>query len=426
MRFGRSRGSLADMSDLSPSLLRNLANLRWLAIASQTLTIAIAPRLLGYGLATSPLWAGVATLAVFNLWAMRRARDAARITAAEAVLHLAVDIVVLAWLIGGSGGAMNPFAPLFLLPIVLSAVALPVRWVVATALLAGAGYAASALLGTPLPHAHGDGADVFNLHLIGMAVMFVLSAAVLTFFLTRLARALRTSERALSVLREQFARSEGILALATHAAAVAHELNTPLATLTLMLEDQVIDLPQGSPAHTDARTMAALVDVCRDRVRELAAPADPAQGTATTSIGRVVERWQLLRPGIALERSGQTDVLADLPIDAGVGHLLMALLNNAADASRQASDERVVLHVCRHAGMLSGYVRDYGEGLDDAAFAPAALFRSTKSGGLGVGLALSHATVERLGGALTLRKAPDGGSCVDFRLPWGDSAAVDA
>src|SRR5690606_10767992 len=148
---------------------------------------------------------GIGALAAFNLWASWRARGLTRVDAREVVAHVVVDIVVLAWLIGWSGGMMNPFAPLFLLPIALTAVALPTRGVVLTTLLCALGYGLSAYFGAPLPHAHSAFGDTFNLHLAGMAVMFAISALVIAFFLTRLAQALRERERELARLREQFA-----------------------------------------------------------------------------------------------------------------------------------------------------------------------------------------------------------------------------
>lgn len=411
------------MHDISPSLLKHLAMLRWFAVAGQIITVALVVHGLGIPLPAAPLWSGIALLALFNLWASWRARHAQRVAAAEVFAHAGVDIAVLAWLIGGSGGAMNPFAPLFLLPIALIAVALPARWVILTALLCCVGYAASAWFGAPLPHVHGLFGDTFNLHLAGMAVMFAISGAVITFFLTRLARALRERERELARLREQFARNEGILALATHAAAVAHELNTPLASLTLMLEDQLDGLPAD---RADIETMAALVDACRDRVRELAAPADRTtvdeRGVAR-ALDDAIGRWRLVRPASALARSGRVDDAPGRALDPGAGHLLQALLNNAADAGERAGDPRVVLHIETVGAELVGSVRDYGRGFDSAAQALAGtLFHSSKPGGLGVGLALSHATVERLGGTLSMQAAPGGGTLVAFRLPLRASA----
>ena len=108
-------------------------------------------------------------------------------------------------------------------------------------------------------------------------------------------------------------------------------------------------------------------------------------------------------------------------LDASVGHLLQALLNNAADASEQSGHTRVDLRLAIDAGQLIGEIRDYGPGFSETApLLPGTLFRSNKPDGLGIGLALSHATVERLGGELSMHASPGGrGVTVSFKLPAG-------
>ena len=92
--------------------------------------------------------------------------------------------------------------------------------------------------------------------------------------------------------------------------------------------------------------------------------------------------------------------------------------NNAADAGEQAGITRVDLDLRSDARGLHGEIRDYGVGFDQAQPPlPAALFRTSKSGGLGIGLALSHATVERLGGELSMQATDGRGVRVEFTLP---------
>lgn len=406
----------------SNSFLRQLSNLRWIAVAGQSATVAIVIDVLGIPLPWLPLWGGIAALGAFNLfatWQTRHKRTASDVTV---LAHVLVDVTVLAWLVAWSGGIENPFASLFLMPIALSIIALPPRLMTATALASIAGYFLSTTLGLDLPPAPAVMAGAFGLHKLGMLVNFVVSAAVVLFFFNRVANAWRRSEREVARLREQFARNEGIVALATHAASVAHELNTPLGTMTLMVDD-LAEEPDLRRHHEELATLKSLLEICRDRVRALAAPAASEVGEDESNLvdlNAVIQQWQLVRPTIDLHRTGALGGFDR--VDSAIGHLLQALLNNAADASEQAGTSRVDLRLEFDEGGLRGEIRDYGVGLDKAQPPlPAVLFRSSKPSGLGIGLALSHATVERLGGRLSMNSTEGQGVRVEFSLPGAPS-----
>ncbi|MEO7773865.1 MAG: ATP-binding protein [Steroidobacteraceae bacterium] len=404
---------------VSIPFLRLLCNLRWLAVAGQSITVLVVTGPMQVALPVAPLWGCIGLLSLFNVYATWYVRQSREASAAQIFLHLSADILALTWLVVWSGGIDNPFASLFLLPIALAIVALPRRWVWATSVACGAGYAVSTLIGRQLPHVHAFMGDAFNLHRLGMLVNFLVSAVVLLVFLSRMAAASRLNEREVARLREQFARNEGIVALATHAASVAHELNTPLGTLTLMVEELAGDAKTLVQQESCA-TMQALLGICRDRVRELAMPADAAgraRADADVDLRQIIERWRLIRPAIDLQRT--IAIAGYEKVESSVGHLLQALLNNAADAGEQQGTPRVDLKLLGDATGLRGEIRDYGAGFDvKEPVLPSTLFMSGKSGGLGIGLALSHATIERLGCELSMQAAADGnGVRVFFRLP---------
>ncbi len=401
------------MTSPDAPFLQTLCSLRWLAVAGQAATILVATWLLGLPLPQLPLWSGVLVLAVFNLYAQLRVHgtDTAPVTAFG---HILVDVTVLTWMVGWSGGITNPFGSLFLILIALAALALPARWTLAVAVACLLGYSVSAAFGVPLPA--GGYFAAGDLQQWGVVANFLISVAVVLAFSTRLAIALRQREHELSLLRERFARNEGIVALATHAAAVAHELNTPLATMTLLADD-IADESDRDVMREDIDTLRELLVQCRERVLALAAPASadaPGRGMATAL--QVLEQWRLVRPTITLTRNADAPVT--LPLDAGIGHLLMVLLNNAADAGEKAGRAEVELSLRIDDGALVGEVRDFGHGFDARdAVLPGTLFSSSKSEGLGVGLALSHATIERLHGEMWMRPATGSGSRVGFRIP---------
>ncbi len=318
-------------------------------------------------------------------------------------------MAVLAWMVGWSGGISNPFGTMFLILTALAALALPRNWALAAALAGVLGYGAAAIFGQPL---RGD-VDPHSLLLWGLGANFLISVVVVLVFSTRLAADMRARERELARLRERFTRNEGIVALATHAAAMAHELNTPLATMTLLTDEIAAEVQDDEDLRADVTTLSQLLALCRERIRNLAVPT-------AVDLVRVVGQWRLIRPTIDLQRSGTLPT--SLRVDPAIAHLLQALLNNAADAGEAADAPRVDLHLEYGYGALRGEVRDYGRGFDpDHAVLPAtSLFNSGKPGGLGVGLALSHATVEQLGGEMTMTAAEGGGTRIRFYLPLGN------
>ncbi|HEY0296553.1 MAG TPA: ATP-binding protein [Bordetella sp.] len=401
------------------SFLRTLCVLRWVAIAGQAVAILVASGPLDVSLPLLPLWGGVAALVLFNLVATVLPQRSEELAPGVAFMHLMVDMLVLTWMVAWSGGIGNPFGMMFLVLTALGALALPRSWALLAALVSVAGYSVAAVFGQPLVSPH----DEHTLILWGMAATFLISVAVVCSFLTRLAAGLRSRERELAALRERFTRNEGIVALATHAAAMAHELNTPLATMTL-LADEIADQAQGGQApgaqmRSDISTLIELLALCRERIRNLAVPDQ-------VDLVRVVGQWTLVRPAIELHRAGELP--ASLRVEPAIAHLLQALLNNAADAAEEAGDLRVELHLSYQDGILRGEVRDHGAGIDpERPLLPASgLFHSGKPQGLGVGLALSHATVEQLGGEMTLAGAPGGGTRIRFVLPLHKQSGISS
>ena len=93
---------------------------------------------------------------------------------------------------------------------------------------------------------------------------------------------------------------------------------------------------------------------------------------------------------------------------------LVNVLNNAADAS----PSEVELDASWSADTLKLQISDRGPGLDAEMYnrlgkAPV----STKPEGMGVGLFLAHATINRLGGRLAVRNRRHGGSTFEITLP---------
>ena len=383
-----------------PAALASLARLRWLSIAGQALAIAAVPAVLPLSLPWLPMSLGVVALLAFNLWVHRFARAG---SAAQGVvlLHLGVDIAVLAWQLYWSGGPANPFVSLFVVPIALATALLPARGVAATAGMAVLAYGLLWFDHRPLPHIHGE----FDLHLLGMWLNFLLTAAVLAFFGSRIAAELARQRAELAAERERGARDEGVLAVATLAAGAAHALNTPLSTLSVVLADlrDGVGGADRAALAEDLALMQTQVQACRDAVGQLVRDARAESGPMAVQrldarLRAAQERWRLLRPGIPATLVID-EVAEALPVaaDRSLDYLVLNLLDNGADASRAAGGEGVRLQAGLRDGQLVLAFHDGGPGL---AAMPASPLRSDKPGGLGLGLALAARVCERFGGQL--------------------------
>lgn len=409
---------------------RQLAStLEWLrlcAVAGQALTVGIVSGPLGVPVPVQHLFVGIAVLGVFAVVAFWRLRQPWPVSAAESVAHIAVDTIVLGYLLYLSGGATNPFVSLLVMPITLAATALPLRHVAFVATLAVATYLVLIRFHLPLPTMHGFGTSAgFRLHITGMAISFAITATMLGFFIARLARALRAQQAEAEHERVRALRDEGILAIATQAASTAHELNTPLSTMRTLLVELAREHAADATLAADVSLLQDQAERCRTILRELVTVgsnqlADAAEATTIGAFAAsALDSFRLLRPEIEVESTLESG-LAEQSIDVvpALRHALINLLNNAADASLANASIHVQFALARQGDLLVLRIRDFGKGMPGGVQPSVGLrFETTKRDGLGLGLALANATAERFGGSLVAHAAAQGGTEQHLRLP---------
>lgn len=349
-----------------------------------------------------------------------RSRRLKPVAAWELFAYLQFDVLALAVLLYFGGGASNPFVSLLLLPLIITAALLPTGQVWAMVGVTVAVYTALMFHYLPLPgmlSGHGSG---FHAHLWGMWLVFVISALLIAGFVARLAATLRNRDREVARLREKALRDEQILALGMFAAGAAHELGTPLSTIAVLAKELEREHGEDSLLCADLRTLRQEVEACKSILGDLLRSADlVADREATQPLDALLERarnrWQLLRPRVPL----RVHCAGPLPpptvaAPQTIGQTLISLLNNAADACPEGVDlagrwdaQRVVIEI-----------RDRGPGLpSELANRPGEAFFSTKDGGTGIGLLLANATLERLGGQVSLSRDSRGGTCTRIDLP---------
>lgn len=417
------RNRLFSTSASSAAPLRLLFRLRWLALAGQLLTIGGAVWWLDIALPLLPLLSIVLLLAVFNLltaWQLHRGQAWPRPGGGLVLLaQITVDILALTGLLYFAGGAANPFVSLYLLPISIAAALLPLPLVLGATLLTVVCYSLLMVWHVPLPHVHAFGHDQFWGHQLGMWLTFVIAAGLIVWFLSQAAQLIRERDRQLQLAREKAMRNEHILSLATLAASTAHELGTPLATLALLTDELRHDPALPEPAAADLQLMAEQIARMKRLLSEISGRADvqtEAQRAQPLQqwLARLLDEWHLLRPGIALACHARAIEDVMIGSQAALAKALHNLLNNAADVSPAA----VELHVSANPLQLCFEVLDRGPGLSpEVAQLVGDVPVSTKAEGLGIGLLLTHASIEQLGGEVAVFNRPVGGTCIRVSLP---------
>jgi two-component system sensor histidine kinase RegB len=223
--------------------------------------------------------------------------------------------------------------------------------------------------------------------------------------------------------RERALRDEGILAIATQAAGAAHELNTPLSTMRTLIAELKREHAGERDLADDLDLLGSQAERCRDILRELVAvgsrqlSGEPQRLGLAAFVGDCEARFHLLRPEIELSVAIEADASArEIEAEPGLRHALINLLSNAADASLAAGSAQVRLQVAAGARQVEFGVRDFGSGTAAELLARSA-FQSSKQNGLGLGLALAHATAERLGGELRAEVQADRGLLQRLKVP---------
>jgi two-component system sensor histidine kinase RegB len=400
-----------------------LIELRWIAVIGQITTIAAAILVFDVKLPLVPMLEVLACLLAFNIASHLRWHERVPVTNREVFLALLVDVATLTVQLYLSGGPSNPFAFLYLLQVILSAVLLEawMTWtmvVITLACLAGLAVFAKPLA-LPFDHARGIG----SLYVQGMLICFALNASLLVVFVFRISGTLRAKAAQLAELRQRAAEEEHIVRMGLLASGAAHELGTPLATLSVILGDwkRMPEFKKNPELLEEIGEMQTQLKRCKSIVSGILLSAGELRGesakrtTIRTFIDQLVDEWKGSRPVRSFSYSNR--IGDDIPVV--FDSALKQMIDNVLDNALEASPDRVDLDASVDGCLLTLVVTDAGPG-----FAPAMLaqfgkpYQSTKGRpGGGVGLFLVVNVARTLGGSVVARNRPEGGAEVRLTLP---------
>ncbi len=432
--------SPANTQDAGLLRLRTLVRLRWLAVAGQLVAVIFVHFVLNYPLPLIYCSALIALSAWINIWLTLRWKSPFALPSREAAMMLGYDIVQLAGLLYLTGGLENPFAFLFLVPVTVSAASLPVFW---TALLCALAFALVTLLSffhMPLPWDVASPLVLPTPYVAGMWATLVSGTLFSGIYARRIAVEARQMSTALNAAELVLAREQRLSALDGLAAAAAHELGTPLATIALVAKELRLAFPKNSPHTEDLDLLMSQAARCREILSRLAkrdqlTEDDFAHDKLTVMIENLIAPLRGPDVNIVVVTQGNENepILKRNPaISYGLGNLL----ENAADFAKTT----VTIKPIWSEKTVTLEVEDDGPGFDILIFDRLGdPFITTRPGyttthapedsktheGMGLGLFIAKTLLERSGATVSLsnRLSPATGARV--KVSWS-RATIDS
>ncbi len=409
--------------------LRTLLIIRWIAVAGQALTLLVVHFVLGFPMAIG--WAGatVAALAAVTLAAQVRRPQSERLTDRESALYFAFDILQLAVLLYLTGGLNNPFSVLVLAPVTVSAAALSTRSTIGLAGLAIACVVFLAIEHQPLPWPEGA-FDVPDIFVAGYTIALILAVIFLTFYVYRVAQESRRLSDALAAAQAALDREQRVSSLGALAAAAAHELGSPLGTISLIAKELARDLPPDSDHRADADLLVSQSERCRQILADLSRKPDQSKDHFNVlPAGLLVELAAAphARPHVALRIESSPDPAEPrdpvIPRRPEIMHGLGNLLQNAIEFARE--EVKVLIAWTRDAIVITitddgpGFPADVLRRLGDPYLSGGSegLDQTQRQGDhMGLGIFIAQNLIERTGGTVGFSNNEYGGA--EARVSW--------
>ncbi|MGV0910869.1 ActS/PrrB/RegB family redox-sensitive histidine kinase [Martelella sp. FOR1707] len=405
--------------------LQTLVRLRWLAVAGQTTTATFVAFGIDFSMPIIPVFALIAALALGNLILTLRYPATQRVEPRFAFALLGFDLAQLTALLYLTGGLANPFVPLISVPVIISFTALPLRHAMALLVLAVAGVSLLAIEPFPLPWYEGLSLQIEPVLKFGIWIGIVSMLSFAAFYAHRISLEAEQISDALAATELVLQREQHLSQLDGLAAAAAHELGTPLATISVVAKEMARALGDDPDHGEDVQLLVSQSQRCRDILSRLASLSkeDESHMRRLPLSSLLEEAAAPHRPFVAeMEISIEGD--GPEPVGQRNPAVLYGLGNIIENAVEHAG--RAVKIEARHdATRVTITVSDDGGG-----FAPDILARigdpfvsdrqpdreeGNRAGGLGLGLFIAKTLLERAGATLTFEN--HGGARITITWP---------
>jgi two-component system sensor histidine kinase RegB len=415
--------------------MRTLNLWRWLGVAGQLLAIVIVFFGLGFELEAGWCFAIIALSALFNLLLLWTYPPSALLSERDAVAFLGFDILQLTALLSFTGGIENPFTLLYIAPAVICATNLSLF---ATAVLGGLSLICIIFITAvhaPLPWYPGEQLVLPSLYVAGSFLSLIIGLSITTVYAWRTAHDARSLQAALAATQGVLAREQRLSDLGALAAATAHELGTPLGTITVVARELERDMPPDSPWAEDIRLLRSQAERCRDILKRLShqdAEDDTAANRLPMSalLAEIAAPHEGFGPSIEIRNRGDEDPETRRALE--LVHCLGNMVENAVDFAQS----KVVLSWSASESEFLFEIADDGPGFDAAILdrlgepylttradarerdvAEPVNAHADGHEGLGLGIFITKTLVERAGGTFRTANGPTGGALVSIAWP---------
>lgn len=385
--------------------------MRWLAVCGQILAAMLAWKLFDVSVPWMPVSIVFAITVISNIVLPRQHRAVLR------GWSLWLDVILLTVLIYFTGGPHNPFTSFYLLHIALAAMTLTSGnlWSLVSACIAG--YVLIFFYHRPVMLGDmeiASGCESYSWHLQGMLLAFIITASFIAAFVSRMHRILLKQDEALETARIQAEKNAAFASLATLSAGVAHELGSPLATISLASSELLQQMPE--TMDTDLRADVSLIHQQAQRCRMILDQlnerntfgiGDPCREVTAAELARSVNEKIAPEIGSRLEMVFAEDATWRLPHEATVQALII-MIQNAAQAD--SSGAKIEMRIVDHGSGCMIEVIDSGPNPSTETLARASdpFFTTKPPGqGMGLGLFLVKCLAQRLHGEFTMHRASD-------------------
>ena len=442
-RLGAGKGMTDPLlSERNPARLRRstLVYLRWMAILGQSLALLLVGVALGYSLPLGPTLVVVGASVLANILVSLFLPLDRRVGDGEATLQLGFDIAQLGALLYFTGGIANPFALLFLAPVVTGATTLNRGTIAALAALVGLVSAALLNWSHPLPWSEPGGFTLPRTYLWGVWTALVVGIGFTSLYAWRSAAESRRMSAALAATELVLAREQKMSALGGLAAAAAHELGTPLATIQVTAKEMARELDPDTHMGEDARLVLEQARRCRDILTQLSSRGDEGDMmhdriTLEELISEAIEPFIDTNKEFRIHVEGAAPFARNRPspnISIARRPELLYGLRNLVENAADFAAETVSITAKTTFNAVTLTVADDGPGFDPLVRArlgePYISSRErTRSGpdsaapdsagGLGLGVFIAKTLIERTGGRVRFSDAPGGGALVSLYWP---------